>query len=85
MTSKLPLLALALLIVPQTAVAQSSNAQLAEQRFRAADKNADSKLTREEAKAGMPRIHRNFDRVDANKDGFVTLAEIKAMMAAAGQ
>ncbi|MDN3986138.1 EF-hand domain-containing protein [Zwartia vadi] len=52
----------------------------AQERFTAADKNADGKLTLEEAKAGMPRIASNFNAIDTNKDGFVTLEEIKVMI-----
>lgn len=52
----------------------------AEERFAAADKNADGKLTLEEAKAGMPRIASNFKKIDTNKDGFVTIEEIKVMI-----
>ena len=42
-------------------------------RFQAMDKNGDKKLTREEF-TGLPA---NFDRMDTNKDGFVTPAEIR--------
>ena len=52
----------------------------AEERFAAADKNADGKLTLEEAQAGMPRIASNFKKIDANNDGFVTIEEIKVMI-----
>ena len=46
------------------------------ERFEKADVNHDGKLTREEAKAGMPRVYKNFDRIDVDKKGFVTLQEI---------
>lgn len=52
----------------------------AEERFASADKNADGKLTLEEAKAGMPRIASNFKKIDTNNDGFVTIEEIKVMI-----
>ena len=52
-----------------------------EERFKAADKNHDGRLTLEEAKAGMPRVAKNFDRIDADKKGYVTLDQIKAMAA----
>ena len=52
------------------------------QRFLAADKNKDGKLTLEEAKGGMPRIAMGFDRIDARKRGFLTLAQIKNFVAA---
>ncbi len=65
------------------AQAQSS-AQLAmmESRFKAADKDGDGKLTRDEAKAGMPRVYSNFAKIDQSGKGYVTIDEIKAAMAA---
>ncbi len=57
------------------------NKQLTE-RFLAADKNKDGRLTLEEAKGGMPRIAMGFDRIDARKRGFLTLAQIKSFVAA---
>ncbi len=59
---------------------QQRDIKMAEERFAAADKNGDGKLTLEEAKAGMPRIASSFKKIDTNNDGFVTLAEIKAMI-----
>lgn len=54
---------------------------LIEERFKAADKNGDGKLTLEEAKAGMPRVAANFDRIDAQKLGYITVDQIKKMAA----
>ena len=51
-----------------------------ETRFKAADKNADGKLTLEEAKAGMPRVADAFSHIDIEKKGYVTLDQIKALM-----
>jgi Ca2+-binding EF-hand superfamily protein len=51
-----------------------------ETRFKAADKNADGKLTLEEAKAGMPRVADVFSHIDVEKKGYVTLDQIKALM-----
>ena len=48
--------------------------------FKAADKDSDGKLTLPEATAGMPRIAKNFARIDKDKKGFVTLEQIKSMM-----
>lgn len=47
-------------------------------RFGTADKNADGKLTREEAQAGMPWVSRNFDAIDTAHAGFVTASQIEA-------
>jgi hypothetical protein len=42
--------------------------------FAKADKNADGKLSREEATA-LPAIAANFDRVDGDKDGSISTVE----------
>ena len=66
--------------VLSTAYAQESRTDREiDERFAAADKNKDGKLTLEEAKAGMPRVAANFQRIDTQKKGYVTAAEIKAM------
>lgn len=51
-----------------------------ETRFKASDKNADGKLTLEEAKEGMPRIADAFSHIDVEKKGYVTLDQIKAIL-----
>jgi Ca2+-binding EF-hand superfamily protein len=50
-------------------------------RFAAADKNSDGKLTREECEAGMPRIYKGFDKIDANNIGYITLDQIVTFVA----
>lgn len=65
------------------AAMQAKFAELAE-RFKAADKNADGKLTLQEAKDGMPRIADAFGHIDAEKKGYVTLDQIKAIMIKTG-
>jgi Ca2+-binding EF-hand superfamily protein len=50
-------------------------------RFAAADKNGDGKLTREECQAGMPRIYRGFDKIDAGNKGYITLDQIVTFVA----
>lgn len=62
------------------AAAEKRDKQI-EERFTAADKDHDGKLTLVEAKAGMPRIAKGFDKIDKDKKGFVTVAEIKAFAA----
>lgn len=52
-----------------------------EERFKAADKDHDGKLTLAEAKAGMPRIAKGFDKIDKDKKGFLTVEQIKAFAA----
>ncbi len=47
-------------------------------RFSQADKNHDGKLTLEEAQAGMPKVAANFDKIDTQKKGYVTVDQIKA-------
>ena len=46
------------------------------ERFKAADTNRDGKLTRAEAQGKMPMVFRNFDKIDADKKGYVTLNDI---------
>jgi Ca2+-binding EF-hand superfamily protein len=52
-----------------------------EARFKAADKNGDGKLTLEEAKAGMSRVAKAFDKIDTDKKGYITLDQLKAKAA----
>ena len=49
--------------------------------FKAADKDNDGTLTKEEAKA-MPRVAKNFDAIDTDHDGTVSMEEIHAFMKA---
>ena len=69
-------LASAVLMVNSDAFAQGHAGAFME-RLKAADRNADGMLSRGEA-AGLPRIFRNFDAIDANKDGLVTFEELRA-------
>ncbi len=74
-------ISLSTVCVAQTMTAsQASEIKQAEERFAAADKNTDGKLTLEEAKAGMPRIASGFSKIDVDKKGYVTLDQIKAMI-----
>lgn len=47
--------------------------------FNRADKNADGKLSLEEA-ASLPAVEANFDRADADKDGMISPAEFAQAM-----
>ena len=69
---------MALLLAIGSGAALAADAAEIEAKFKAADKDSDGKLTLDEAKAGMPRIARGFDKIDAGKKGYVTLDEIKA-------
>jgi hypothetical protein len=48
------------------------------QRFAAADKNGDGKLTKDEAQAGMPFVYQHFDEIDKAHAGAITMADIAA-------
>lgn len=58
------------------ATAGAAGARL-EETFRAADRNGDGRLSREEYPQAAV-----FDTVDANHDGFATLEEVRAYFAA---
>jgi hypothetical protein len=49
------------------------------ERFKAADKNQDGKLTLAEAQAGMPRVAEHFSYIDSQGRGYVTLKQILAL------
>ncbi|MEN9879498.1 MAG: hypothetical protein RIQ55_144 [Pseudomonadota bacterium] len=74
----LGLLAAALTVTMHAAQAESFRDRQIDERFAAADKDKDGKLTLDEARAGMPRVADNFDKIDSQKRGYVTLEQIKA-------
>lgn len=47
--------------------------------FKNADKNSDGKLDRSEA-AALPNVSKNFDAIDANKDGLLERDEVHTYM-----
>jgi len=53
--------------------------------FKAADKNGDGALSKDEATASMPLVARHFDALDTNKDGVVTQEELQARHHARGK
>src|SRR5260370_27556265 len=59
--------------------ANSSEAERFVARMMALNKNQDGKLTKDEVTD--TRLHRLFDRADANKDGVVTKEELLALFA----
>ncbi|CAG2136323.1 EF-hand domain-containing protein [Cupriavidus numazuensis] len=65
----------------QVPAAPSTTAEakaLISDRFKAADANHDGKLSRDEAKAGMPQVYKNFSKIDSLKRGYVTERQIGA-------
>ncbi len=63
-----------------SAAEDSEKVKQLEEKFKAADKNADGKLTLDEAKDGMPRVAKAFDKIDTQKNRYITLDQIKAVM-----
>lgn len=63
--------------IPHLVASAEEHGSRMEAHFKAADKDNDGSLTREEAKS-MPRVTKNFDVIDADKSGTVTLAELQA-------
>lgn len=52
-----------------------------QERWKAADKDGDGALSRAEVDAAqMPMLSRDFDRLDANKDGKLTTDELRNVM-----
>lgn len=52
------------------------------ERWKAADRDGNGSLSREEATASMPHLADNFDQVDGNKDGQVSAEEMHAFRGA---
>lgn len=75
-------LACALLAVSLHAVAQQltpAQKQAMEDRLRAADSNGDGLISKPEADAKLPRIAKNFAKLDLNRDGVLSPDELKAV------
>jgi len=62
--------------IPLLAVSAEEHGARMEAHFKAADKDNDGTLTRDEAKA-MPRVLKKFDAIDTDKNGTVSLTEIQ--------
>ena len=58
--------------------AKGERARKMHERLKAADKNGDGKISREEANASLPKLARHFDEIDTNKDGQITREEMRA-------
>ena len=78
MKFKVMLLVLPLMLVTNLYASESFRDRQIDAKFAAADKNQDGKLTLEEAQQGMPKVAANFDKIDTQKRGYVTLDQIKA-------
>ena len=63
------------------ASAQPTNGGGLAQRFAAANVTHDGRLTRTQAIGAMPMVARNFDAIDLDHKGFVTLPEIRGFAA----
>ena len=73
-----PALIAALLLAPAIALAATKNARLAEQ-FRRADADGNGMLSRAEAERAAPLLAKQFDAIDANRDGQISPEEIRAV------
>ena len=64
-----------------TTASQKSMHDKGDAAFKKADKNSDGTLDKQEAKA-MPRVVKNFDAIDTDKDGTVSREEVHTYMKA---
>jgi Ca2+-binding EF-hand superfamily protein len=55
--------------------------QAALERLQAADVNQDGFIDKAEADASLPRVGKNFDKLDTNRDGKLSQDEFRAMAA----
>ncbi|WP_250338272.1 hypothetical protein [Luteibacter flocculans] len=82
-------LAATLLVASTSSFAQSEGAAQAKQdmqaRLKAADANGDGVIDRQEAEASLPRVAKNFDKIDTNHDGKLSAAELKQAVDVARQ
>ena len=72
----------ALLAISIDAMAQQPSVeqkQAALERLHAADANQDGFIDKAEADAKLPRVAKNFDKLDANRDGRLSPEEFRAM------
>ena len=59
----------------------NNNAPRGAERFKAADKDGNGLLSKDEVAAGMPRLSNRFDALDTNKDGQISRDELSAARA----
>lgn len=71
----------ALLAVSTSACAQGDRKaqamQAMQERLKAADANDDGYIDRQEADANLPRVAKNFDKLDADKDARLSANELQ--------
>jgi Ca2+-binding EF-hand superfamily protein len=71
-----------LLAVSASACAQNGDRaaqakQAMQERLKAADANSDGFIDRQEADAKLPRVAKNFDKLDVDQDGKLSTDEFK--------
>jgi Ca2+-binding EF-hand superfamily protein len=57
---------------------RSAMRERGEERFKAADKDGDGKLSKDETGEALPHVGKNFEKLDANKDGFLSAEELRS-------
>ncbi len=77
MLASVALCSLAAVAAPDAARVEAK----AKQRFAAADHNHDGRLTPDEARDGMPRVASNFNAIDRDGKGYVTLQDLGSYVA----
>jgi len=77
-------IAIAIACPAQAQLFGASIESMIDKRFKEADKNKDGKLTLDEAKEGMPRVAKNFEQLDSERRGYVTVEQIKKAVASQG-
>jgi hypothetical protein len=65
-----------LALAPDAQPGRSDLAEKFKQRFAAAAKNGNGKLTKAEAKAGMPFVYQHFEAIDMAHVGAIKMADI---------
>jgi Ca2+-binding EF-hand superfamily protein len=58
---------------------RSAMHEKSEERFRSADTDGNGSLSKEEVERAMPQIGRQFERLDADKDGVLSAEELASM------
>ena len=72
------ILAVSLAVLGTAALADQGTPGKGMERLKAADTNGDGMISRDEARAALPKVYEHFDQIDANKDGLITFEELRA-------